>query len=374
MDTDLHDVIRLNNKISRQHKQFFMYQLMRGLKYIHSAGVIHRDIKPQNLLVNDKCELRICDFGLATVKNERINATYDLTPYVVTRWFRAPELLLKYQTKNYNSKIDMWSAGCVLAELYLRKVLFGEKDLGKQVQRFVALLGPLPQHLMEQIKDQSVRTFLNDCVKKTKRVSFEELFPGIEKDALDLMRRLLCYDPAERISAEEAMEHPFFKELHQKENEPGNARIEYFDFEFEQYTLDRKILRELIVDEILLYHSKEARDYYEKCKVKYPKGVLEILYQRVGAQPQTAPRLPSSCNSSAVKQPNQHTQMEGIEDVDTAPGSVNNSPPAEDGKKQQQPSTQHAQSIVAQAAAIIMQQNSALGQGMVSAATTARIY
>jgi serine/threonine protein kinase len=67
------------------------------------------------------------------VKNERINATYDLTPYVVTRWFRAPELLLKYQTKNYNSKIDMWSAGCVLAELYLRKVLFGEKDLGKQV-------------------------------------------------------------------------------------------------------------------------------------------------------------------------------------------------------------------------------------------------
>lgn len=106
---------------------------MRGLKYIHSAGVIHRDIKPQNLLVNDKCELRICDFGLATVKNEGINATYDLTPYVVTRWFRAPELLLKYQTKNYNSKIDMWSAGCVLAELYLRKVLFGEKDLGKQV-------------------------------------------------------------------------------------------------------------------------------------------------------------------------------------------------------------------------------------------------
>jgi serine/threonine protein kinase len=86
---------------------------------------------------------------------------------------------------------------------------------------------------MDQIKDQSVRTFLNDCVKKTERVSFEELFPGIEKDALDLMRRLLCYDPAERMSAEEALEHPFFKELHQKENEPGNARIEYFDFEFE---------------------------------------------------------------------------------------------------------------------------------------------
>jgi serine/threonine protein kinase len=101
------------------------------LKYIHAAGVIHRDIKPQNLLVNEKCDLRICDFGLATVKNQSINATYDLTPYVVTRWFRAPELLLKYQMKNYSAKIDMWSAGCVFAELYLRKVLFGEKDLAK---------------------------------------------------------------------------------------------------------------------------------------------------------------------------------------------------------------------------------------------------
>ncbi len=214
MDTDLHDVIRLNSKISRQHKQYFMYQLLRGLKYIHSGGVIHRDIKPQNLLVNDKYELKICDFGLATVKNEKINATYDLTPYVVTRWFRAPELLLKYQNKNYTSKIDMWSAGCVFAELYLRKVLFGEKDLAKQVQRFVALLGLPPQHLMDQIKDVSVRNFLHECASKTKRVTFDALFPGIEKDALDLLRKLLCYDPAERLSAEQALEHPFFKELH----------------------------------------------------------------------------------------------------------------------------------------------------------------
>ena len=214
MDTDLHDVIRLNSKISRQHKQYFMYQLLRGLKYCHSAGVIHRDIKPQNLLVNDKYELKICDFGLATVKNEKINATYDLTPYVVTRWFRAPELLLKYQSKNYSSKIDMWSAGCVFAELYLRKVLFGEKDLAKQVQRFVALLGLPPQHIMDQIKDVSVRNFLQECASKTKRVTFDALFPGIEKDALDLLRRLLCYDPAERLSAEQALEHPFFKELH----------------------------------------------------------------------------------------------------------------------------------------------------------------
>jgi serine/threonine protein kinase len=160
MDTDLHDVIRLNPSISRHHKQLFMYQLLRGLHYAHSAGVIHRDIKPQNLLVNDKCELRICDFGLATVKNERINASYNLTPYVVTRWFRAPELILKYGAKNYTDKIDMWSVGCVFIELFLHKVFFAAKDLSSQVKKLVAYLGPLPQHLLSQIRDPTVKSFL----------------------------------------------------------------------------------------------------------------------------------------------------------------------------------------------------------------------
>lgn len=123
-----------------------MYQLFKGLAHMHAAGVIHRDIKPQNLLVNDKCELRICDFGLATVKSESINASYDMTSYVVTRWFRAPELLLKYQSKNYSAKIDTWSAGCVFAEMYLRKALFAERDLPKMIQKIVSLLGlPSPK-------------------------------------------------------------------------------------------------------------------------------------------------------------------------------------------------------------------------------------
>ena len=102
---------------------------MKGLKYIHSAGAIHRDIKPQNLLVNSNCDLKICDFGLSTVKNGEVNKNFQLTNYVVTRWFRAPEVLLKYSTTDYDSKVDMWSVGCVLAEMYLRKVLFGDKAL-----------------------------------------------------------------------------------------------------------------------------------------------------------------------------------------------------------------------------------------------------
>jgi serine/threonine protein kinase len=152
---------------------------------------------------------------------------------VVTRWFRAPELLLKYKCKDYTSKIDMWSVGCVFAELYLNKVLFGEKDQAKQIQRLVALLGLPSTSLIEQIKDPQIRQFLAECNKKTTRVTFDSLIQGIEKDALDLLRRLLCYDPAERLSAEQALAHPYFKELHEKHEEPDHARIDYFDFEFE---------------------------------------------------------------------------------------------------------------------------------------------
>lgn len=102
--------------------QYFLYQILRGLKYIHSANVIHRDLKPSNLLLNANCDLKICDFGLArpTAENEY------MTEYVVTRWYRAPELLLN--SSDYSAAIDVWSVGCIFMELMNRKPLFPGKD------------------------------------------------------------------------------------------------------------------------------------------------------------------------------------------------------------------------------------------------------
>jgi serine/threonine protein kinase len=118
MDTDLHQIIRSPQPLSEEHIQFFVYQLLRGLKYLHTGGVVHRDLKPSNLLLNGNCELRICDFGLARAEvNQELMAEY-----VVTRWYRAPELLLS--CSDYGPPIDMWSVGCILAELLGRKPLF----------------------------------------------------------------------------------------------------------------------------------------------------------------------------------------------------------------------------------------------------------
>ena len=118
MDTDLHQIIRSNQPLSDDHCQYFIYQLLRGLKYVHSANVLHRDLKPSNLLLNANCDLKICDFGLARTGHVM---TEFMTEYVVTRWYRAPELLLS--CSEYTSAIDVWSVGCIFAELLGRKPL-----------------------------------------------------------------------------------------------------------------------------------------------------------------------------------------------------------------------------------------------------------
>lgn len=111
--------------------QYFLYQLLRGLKYIHSANVIHRDLKPSNLLLNANCDLKICDFGLArpTSENE------FMTEYVVTRWYRAPELLLN--SSDYTAAIDVWSVGCIFMELMNRRPLFPGKDHVHQMRLLI---------------------------------------------------------------------------------------------------------------------------------------------------------------------------------------------------------------------------------------------
>ena len=116
------------NRFSMNLLQYFLYQLLRGLKYVHSANVLHRDLKPSNLLLNSNCDLKIGDFGLARTTSE----TDFMTEYVVTRWYRAPELLLN--CSEYTAAIDIWSVGCILGEIMTREPLFPGKDYVHQLR------------------------------------------------------------------------------------------------------------------------------------------------------------------------------------------------------------------------------------------------
>lgn len=156
METDLHRIIYSKQKLSIDHAQYFIYQLLRGLKYIHSADVIHRDLKPSNLLVNSNCDLKICDFGLARgigeKQTEGQGGTMLLTEYVVTRWYRAPEIMLACH--EYSKPVDMWSVGCIFAELIQRKPYFPGEDYIDQVRYF---------HLSCIISEQNIDLYSPSC-------------------------------------------------------------------------------------------------------------------------------------------------------------------------------------------------------------------
>ena len=132
METDLHRIIYSKQTLSIDHVQYFVYQILRGLKCVHSANVIHRDLKPSNLLVNSNCDLKICDFGLARGIHGDRSSSMLLTEYVVTRWYRAPEIMLACH--EYSKPIDVWSVGCIFAELILRKPFFPGDDYIDQVR------------------------------------------------------------------------------------------------------------------------------------------------------------------------------------------------------------------------------------------------
>ncbi|XP_017981724.1 PREDICTED: mitogen-activated protein kinase homolog MMK2 isoform X2 [Theobroma cacao] len=134
MDTDLHQIIRSNQALTNDHCRYFLYQVLRGLKYVHSANVLHRDLKPSNLLLNANCDLKIGDFGLARTTSE----TDFMTEYVVTRWYRAPELLLN--CSEYTAAIDIWSVGCILGEIMTRQPLFPGRDYVHQLRLITELM------------------------------------------------------------------------------------------------------------------------------------------------------------------------------------------------------------------------------------------
>ncbi|MEE6481058.1 hypothetical protein FKM82_012746 [Ascaphus truei] len=141
MGADLNNIVKCQ-KLTDDHIQFLIYQLLRGLKYIHSAGIIHRDLKPSNLAVNEDCELRILDFGLARQTDD------EMTGYVATRWYRAPEIMLNWM--HYNQTVDIWSVGCIMAELLKGKALFPGNDYIDQLKRIMEVVGtPNSEFLMK---------------------------------------------------------------------------------------------------------------------------------------------------------------------------------------------------------------------------------
>ncbi|KAK4717845.1 hypothetical protein R3W88_016183 [Solanum pinnatisectum] len=240
MDTDLHQIIRSNQGLSEDHCQYFMYQLLRGLKYIHSAHVIHRDLKPSNLLLNANCDLKICDFGLARPNLENEN----MTEYVVTRWYRAPELLLN--SSDYTAAIDVWSVGCIFMELMNRKPLFAGKD---------HLLGTPTESDLSFLRNEDAKRYVRQLPRHP-RQQLAKVFPHVNPLAIDLVDKMLTLDPTRRITVEEALAHPYLTKLHDAADEPVCPIP--FSFDFEQQGIGEEQIKDMIYQEALALNPEYA--------------------------------------------------------------------------------------------------------------------
>eukprot|EP00246_Nothoceros_aenigmaticus_P015247 TRINITY_DN6247_c0_g1_i1.p1 TRINITY_DN6247_c0_g1~~TRINITY_DN6247_c0_g1_i1.p1 ORF type:complete len:369 (+),score=54.93 TRINITY_DN6247_c0_g1_i1:117-1223(+) len=252
MDTDLHQIIRSSQTLTDEHFQYFIYQLLRGLKYVHSANVLHRDLKPSNLLLNASCDLKIGDFGLARTNSEK---GQFMTEYVVTRWYRAPELLLSCE--EYTCAIDMWSVGCIFAELLGRKPIFPGKDYIHQLKLIINLIGTPDESDLHFIQNPKARNYIQS-LQFVPRVSLARLYPRANPLAINLIDRMLVFDPRKRLTVTQALEHPYLAMLHDVTIEPTLPVP--LEIEFEEPDLREDALRERVWNEMIFYHPEAANE------------------------------------------------------------------------------------------------------------------
>ncbi|XP_060044853.1 mitogen-activated protein kinase 11 isoform X2 [Erinaceus europaeus] len=210
MGADLNNIVKCQ-VLSDEHVQFLVYQLLRGLKYIHSAGIIHRDLKPSNVAVNEDCELRILDFGLARQADE------EMTGYVATRWYRAPEIMLNWM--HYNQTVDIWSVGCIMAELLQGKALFPGNDYIDQLKRIMEVVGTPSPEVLAKISSEHARTYIQSLPPMPQK-DLRTIFHRANPLAVDLLERMLVLDSDQRVSAAEALAHAYFSQYHDPDDEP----------------------------------------------------------------------------------------------------------------------------------------------------------
>ncbi|XP_012942328.1 mitogen-activated protein kinase 14 [Aplysia californica] len=246
MDSDLHNVLKSQTLHDEQIK-FLLYQILRGLKYIHSAGILHRDLKPNNIGVNQNVELKILDFGLA-----RSNAQ-EMTGYVVCRWYRAPEIILSWM--HYNEKVDIWSVGCILGEMLTRKPLFKGVDHIDQLNKILCLVGKPSEEFIKKINSKDAQNYIRS-LPNFKKKDYRSYFSGANHLAIDLLEKMLDLDPDTRISVDEAFKHPYIVSYHDPDDEPTAP---HFDDSFESLKLNAEGWRERVYQELSSFQPPDKK-------------------------------------------------------------------------------------------------------------------
>jgi glycogen synthase kinase 3 beta len=263
----LHRVIKHYNQIGRQmesgYVKLYQYQIVRGLNFMHSRGIAHCDLKPQNCLLDGKSHtMKICDFGTA----KRLNFSEPRQLYVCSRYFRAPEVI--FGSTNYNCSIDLWAAGCIMAEMVLGQPLFTGKDGIDQGCEIMKVLGTPTNAELRAMNPNYPRTYNFDPVLH--KMKWDAVLKNqTAADGCELIDKLVCYDPAARLPPLCCMLHRYFDSLrseHPKDNPQPNVPL--FDFMEDELWFATASEREKLIP--AWYTAKQERLKKEEIKTEVP--------------------------------------------------------------------------------------------------------
>ncbi|XP_028850801.1 mitogen-activated protein kinase 13 isoform X3 [Denticeps clupeoides] len=268
------DLSKVRGLLTEDRVQFLVYQMLCGLQvcrthrqghaawavgpdsvpalsfpqYIHGAGIIHRDLKPGNLAVNQDCQLKILDFGLAR------HAEPEMTGYVVTRWYRAPEVILNWM--HYTQTVDIWSVGCIMAEMINGKTLFKGKDYMDQLTQIMRVTGVPGPEFVNKLDSQEAKSYVSS-LPHYPRKDFSTLFPRASPEAVDLLEKMLVLDAEARLTASKALDHAYFDGLRDPEDCPDPLP---YDDSYDNATLPLEEWRRLSFKEVKSFVPFPRRD------------------------------------------------------------------------------------------------------------------
>lgn len=277
VESDLHAVSRFK-VLTPQHRCYILYQLFKVLKYLHSAGLMHRDLKPSNVLINSDYGLKLADFGLLRSVDAGSNSrSRPLSDNIATKWYIAPEILLG--SRKYTQAIDIWSAGCIMAEILTGEALFPGSNTLNQIELIIATLGKPKLFEIDSSNDNLYSSVLREP-EPSKTHQKQSIFGRLETNAADLLRKLLAFNPSERISAEEALGHSYFSNMRREVEElryEGNMDILFNDSSLKTAYVYQKAIQSICWPRLSLFQEKKGLILLPPIWLKnFDKGAFQL--------------------------------------------------------------------------------------------------
>ena len=315
---DLGSLIKENIDFDLNCIKSIMFQLLNGVKYIHDNFILHRDIKPANILITNKGEVKLADFGLSRFYEKRKNRWKAYTNSVETLWYRAPELLLS--ECYYKTSVDMWSVGCVMAELFIKQPIFKEHNIFNQIKKILSLIGrPSEDELSRYYRINeggNLELFDKILPEKGEYSDFESTLENLDKTGLlkkgslsmDLIKGLLTFNINKRLSADKALKHEFFQGINsERAFNVLNKKFKEDIFKNKEFH-GENIIYVKKKDEIIINKEKINNNNEHRFCSELPKRKGHLIKKMEGYDIQQ--------DKMEIEQPNPNEQMQNWNSLD----------------------------------------------------------